>query len=635
MIIVENMSLHLPQGFLYENVSVQMKESEKIGLVGKNGAGKSTFLKLLSKEIQPSYGKVLIPKDFKLGFLSQDIIINSEQSLFDFIKDSNIELNKLLEGIEKINLELSTREDFESESYSKAIENLNVYHDQLNHLGFESWEKDIEITLLGLGFSKKDFTKKINDFSGGWKMRAELARILINQPNILLLDEPTNHLDIVTIQWLENYLKEFKGILILISHDRLFLDNVTTRTLEIIHAKLKDYPFPYTKYKKVREEELQNIDLAKKNQEKEIKNTKELIEKFRYKKNKAAFAQSLIKKLEKTEIIESESDEIRSASINFPVSIVSGKKVLDVELKNKSYSDQLILRESDQVLMRGKKIALLGANGTGKSTFIKCVMGETEYEGNILIGHNVKIGYFAQDSSKHLNTKHSVYDVIDEIAVGEKRKDIRSMLGAFLFSGEDIDKKVSVLSGGEKTRLGLCKLLFSESNFLILDEPTNHLDIQSKNVLKAALKNYEGTLLIVSHDREFLDGLYDEIWEFVDGKLKVVYGNIEEYLKSKTTDSLLFDDKQESQSKEKKVSKENDYLKNKEQKRIKNKIRNLEQSISKIELEIEEKRALLYQEDIVTNVEKLSEIDSEINQLEAALEEKMMEWEEQNELLDT
>lgn len=626
------MSLHLPQGFLYREVSFQIKSGDKIGLVGKNGAGKSTFLKLISGDAQPSEGKIHIGKGLSLGFLSQEIDIHSSKSVFEFMKSSNEKLNELLEKIETSNKELETRTDYESKEYSQLIEDLSDAHDQLNNLGFESWEKEIEKTLYGLGFKESDFSKKINELSGGWKMRAELARILINQPDILLLDEPTNHLDIITIQWLEDYLKTYNGILILISHDRLFLDNVTNRTVEIINAKVKDYPFPYSKYKKIREEELTVLESQKKNQDKEIKHTEELINKFRAKKNKAAFAQSLIKKLEKTERIEVESDEIRKANIQFPVNKVSGKKVLEINLKNKVYGDKKILGLNELILTRGKKIALLGANGTGKSTMIKCIMNDTDYNGEIELGHNVEIGYFAQDASKSLDTGSSVFEIIDNVAVGEKRKEIRSLLGAFLFSGEDIDKKVSVLSGGEKTRLGLCKLLFSDSNLLILDEPTNHLDIQSKNVLKDALQNYEGTFIVVSHDREFLEGLFDEIWEIKDGQIKVHYSDIKDFLKEKNKEL----EKQnitevKSVQKAEKVKKEKI---NKDQKKIKNKVRNLEQSIERLETEIEECRSQLFLDENVSNVDKLNKLDQKINELESSLESKMQEWEEQSALLD-
>lgn len=632
MIIVENMSLHLPQGFLYEDVSLQIQVGDKIGLVGKNGAGKSTFLKLVSGEAKPSSGKIHIGKDQKLGFLSQDIEIFSEKSVFDFIKESNEVLNTLFQRIEEINKELEIRTDYESESYANIIDELSDCHEKLNHLGVETWEKDIEQTLFGLGFTRADFQKKTNELSGGWKMRAELARILINQPEILLLDEPTNHLDIVTIQWLESYLKTYKGILILISHDRLFLDNVTTRTIEILNGKMKDYPFPYSKYKEVREEELLNLTAQKKNQEKEIKHTEELINKFRAKKNKAAFAQSLIKKLEKTERIEVESDHVKEANIKFPVHKQSGKKVLELDIQEKSYGEKTILNNLEFILTRGQKIALLGANGTGKSTMIKSIMGETDYKGSIELGHNVEIGYFAQDASKSLNPNDTVFEVIDKVAVGEKRKEIRSLLGAFLFSGEDIDKKVSVLSGGERTRLGLCKLLFSDSNFLILDEPTNHLDIQSKNVLKSALQNYEGTFIVVSHDREFLEGLFDEIWEIQSGRLKIHYDGIKSFLALKAKEAEM-----NAQSTGEKVEMSDPKKKpsiTKDQKKIKNKVRNLEQSIEKLEGQIEMQRAELYKEENVSNVEKLKEIDLKINSLETELEKKMEEWEAQSALLD-
>lgn len=533
MINLEQVGVFLPQGYLFKDITVQINKNDKIGLAGKNGAGKSTLLKLIAGWNPPSEGKIHKPKDCTIGFLTQDIKIDTSKTVFDYLNDSNETLNYLRGRMDDINHQLVSRTDYETDSYLALLDELNEVNALFNfHEGYQ-WEEKIASTLEGLGFFLEDQQKPLDSFSGGWKMRVELAKILVNKPDVILLDEPTNHLDILSIAWLENYLQRFEGAVIVISHDRLFLDNVTKRTLEISQGRMLDFPYAYSKYKEKRAEELERMVDAKKQQDKDIKHTKELIDKFRAKKNKAAFAQSLIKKLERTEIIEIESDAIARMKISFPLSNQPGKWVLEMENVGKTYGDRVLFRDINITVGRGEKIALLGPNGVGKSTLLKRVMSTLEGDGTIHYGHNVVITYFAQDQAEKLNPDKTIYETVDDIAVGEVRKDLRSILGTFLFTGEDIDKKVGILSGGERTRLALCILLLSPSNFLILDEPTNHLDIQSKEVLKRALQNYEGTFIVVSHDREFLNGLTNRIWDIQDKTLKIHHFSVSEYLESK------------------------------------------------------------------------------------------------------
>jgi ATP-binding cassette subfamily F protein 3 len=469
-----------------------------------------------------------------LGFLTQDIHIDSDKSVYDFLFYSNEQLNDIRERLDHINNELTIRTDYEAESYLAMLDELSDLNHRFQVLEGYQWEEKIKATLEGLGFSVPDQQKMIAQCSGGWKMRAELARILVNSPDILLLDEPTNHLDIISISWLEQYLQRFEGAVILISHDRLFLDNVSTRTLEISRQQIFDFPYAYSKYKELRAEEMERLEQAKKQQDKDIKHAEELIEKFRAKKNKAAFAQSLIKKLDKTERISVEKDQVAKLKLRFPLAVQPGKWVLELNQLGKSYDARCLFKEVSITIGRGEKIALLGPNGVGKSTLLKAIMSNITHEGEVTLGHNVQISYFAQDQAEKLDPKLSIFDTVDLVAKGDLRKDLRSILGAFLFSGEDIDKKVGVLSGGERTRLALCCLLLSPSNFLILDEPTNHLDLQSKEVLKEALVHYEGTFIIVSHDREFVDGLSNRIWDIENQGVKIHHFSLHEYLTYKT-----------------------------------------------------------------------------------------------------
>lgn len=632
MINLEQLGVFLPQGFLFKDITLQINKGDKIGLAGKNGAGKSTLLKLIADREKPSEGKIHRPKDSTIGFLTQDIKIDTTKSVFDYLNYSNELLNKMRTRLDEINHDLVARTDYESESYLNLLDELNEVNMQFSlHEGFQ-WEEKISYTLEGLGFDPKEFDKPLSSFSGGWKMRAELAKILVNQPDIILLDEPTNHLDIISISWLENYLQKFEGAVIVISHDRLFLDNVTKRTLEISQGRVLDYPFAYSKYKLKREEELALMVNAKKQQEKDIKHTKELIDKFRAKKNKAAFAQSLIKKLDKTEIIEIESDAVAKMKISFPLSVQPGKWILEMENAGKTYGDKELFRDINITVGRGEKIALLGPNGVGKSTLLKLVMKTIEGEGVMKYGHNVHITYFAQDQAEKLDPSKTIYETVDDIAEGEVRKDLRSILGTFLFSGEDIDKKVGVLSGGERTRLALCQLLLSPCNFLILDEPTNHLDIQSKEVLKRALINYEGTFIVVSHDREFLDGLTNRIWDIQDKTLKIHHYDVKEYLamKMSVADPEQKPVPQVEKAPEKPAKEPISFEDQKELKRkktqLQNQVKKSEELISALESKIKNMDETLATLDY-TDEAKSSAALAEYNQAKAQLDEAMSTWE--------
>lgn len=586
MIQFDQVSYFLPQGYLFENVRVQMNKGDKIGLVGKNGAGKSTLLKLISKEHNPSEGKIIIPKENTIGYLKQELHFESDASLKDYLLKSNQELNRIQDRLEAINIELTTRTDYESEAYLNLLSELNELNEELDLLEGYKWAEKIETTLKGLGFTNDDFDKPVFEFSGGWKMRLELARILVNQPDILLLDEPTNHLDILSIGWLEQFLIKFEGIVIIISHDRLFLDAITKRTLEISLKKIFDFPYPYSKYKVKREEENALRENEKKQQERDIKQTERLISKFRAKSSKAAFAQSLIKKLEKTEIIEVENSNEGAIKIQFPLSIQPGKKVLEIENLEKTYVTKTVLNKISMTLGRGEKIALLGANGTGKSTLLKCINGETDFLGTVQLGHNVNVTYFAQDQADQLDKTKTVFETVDEIAKGEIRLKLRNILGSFLFSQDDITKKVASLSGGEKTRLALCQLLLSPSNFLILDEPTNHLDIASKNVLKQALMSYEGTFIVVSHDRDFLQGLTNRIWDIKDKKVRIHFDDVQGYLRTFQEEDLEIKNKASVNPISAVKKNKNDYQSQKTNKKLEREIQRLEKKIETLDLEI-------------------------------------------------
>lgn len=646
MINLEQLGVHLPQGFLFQGISLQINKGDKVGLVGKNGAGKSTMLKLLAGWNKPTEGKIHKPKDCTIGFLTQDIKIDTKKTVFDYLNDSNETLTRLRHRLEEINQELVSRTDYESESYLAMLDELSECNHEFNILEGFMWEEKITSTLKGLGFSDEELLRPLNTFSGGWKMRAELAKILVNNPDILLLDEPTNHLDIISISWLENYLKTFDGAVIVISHDRLFLDNVTKRTIELVGGKALDFPFAYSKYKIARAEELERMQSAKKQQDKDIKHTEELINKFRAKKNKAAFAQSLIKKLDKTERIEVESDRTARMNVKFPLSVQPGKWVLEMEDMGKAYGDKRLFQDINLMVGRGEKIALLGPNGVGKSTLLKRIMNEIDGEGKVNYGHNVEITYFSQNQAENLDVNKTVYETVDDVAEGEIRKELRTVLGTFLFSGEEVDKKVGVLSGGERTRLALCQLLLSPSNFLILDEPTNHLDIQSKEVLKSALKNYEGTFLVVSHDREFLDGLTNRIWDIENKTLIIHHFGVKEYLERKMSNDTIYSaeaqEKKESKSSPKATEETEapkEVVSYEEQKRLKQLKNKLNNQVSRSEEQIEalEKKIAILDNDVAkidySDEALANKILADYEKTKSELDEQMKIWEEATEQL--
>jgi len=625
MITLEQLGYFLPQGYLFSNVNLQINHGDKIGLVGKNGAGKSTLLRMLSGTIQPTEGNIHRAKGRTLGYLTQDIKIDTELSVFEYLDKSNERINYIRLRLEEINLELVNRDDYDSESYMNLLDELSDLNHEFQIIEGFQWEEKINSTLFGLGFTAEEIERSLNTFSGGWKMRAELARILVNKPDIILLDEPTNHLDIISISWLEQYLQKFEGAVILISHDRLFLDNVTERTLDISLGKIIDYPFSYSKYKVVRDEEMERLESAKKQQDKEIKQTEELINKFRAKSSKAAFAQSLIKKLEKTDRIEIEKDPTSRIKITFPLSVQPGKWVLDMQAVEKTYGDRTIFKNVSITVGRGEKIALLGPNGVGKSTLLKAITNKIDYSGKIELGHNVNLTYFAQNQAEDLSTSKTVFETVDDVAKGEIRKDLRTILGTFLFTGEDVNKKVSVLSGGERTRLALCQLLLSPSNFLILDEPTNHLDIQSKEVLKRALLQYEGTFIVVSHDREFLQGLTNRIWDIENQELKIHHFEIQEYLQYKSQKPEL-NVQTQSQKNEPKEKATNSHQENELKKQKEKAIKKIEK-----EIEIQESKLSNLNETIAnldfSSSEDHSKILNEHKLATEKLENLMLEWE--------
>lgn len=635
MVSVNNLSVFLGGKDLFDNVSYMIDKKDRIGLVGKNGAGKSTMLKVIMGTQPASGGNVSMQKGVSIGYLPQEMVHNNDARIIDEVESANKKITVIEETLADINHQLETRTDYESDSYMKLIEDLNDLNEQFTLHGGFNMRENMEKFLLGLGFESSDFERKMSEFSGGWKMRVELCKILLENPDVLLLDEPTNHLDIESIQWLEDFLKNYHGAIILISHDRAFLDFVTNRTIEINAGKIYDYKFAYSKYKVLREEELIVQKSAAKNQEKYIKETEILINKFRAKKNKAAFAQSLIKKLDKLEKVEVDEDDGSKLKFRFQTPPRSGKFAVKFNELTKEYPTKTILNNADMTINAQDRIALIGKNGVGKSTIIKMIVGDEKYEsGELEMGHNISLGYFAQDESEKLDGNKTIFETIDDIATGDMRTKVRSILGSFLFGGDDADKKVKVLSGGEKTRLALCKLLLEPHNFLVLDEPTNHLDIASKNVLKDALMNYEGTLLVVSHDRDFLDMLTNRIFEIKEEKVSVYHEDVSSFLKRKKEKSIaLFENtgKQKKNSKKqgKPTKKENptlSYEEQKEIKRLENKVEKLEKDIEKLEVKIKESDIKIANLDYTNEVETNTILEP-YKELKATLKQKMADWE--------
>ncbi len=538
MISVNNLSLYFGGQDIFSDVSFMIHKGEKIGLVGKNGSGKSTLLKVLSKEQSPNSGNLNFPKDLIIGYLPQDLDFYDGRTVIAEVKTVFVHLNNIEKKIAELQKQLESRTDYESSEYLNIINDFNILEEKFRINGGYEIESQISHILDGLGFSYSDYNRYTNEFSGGWRMRLELAKILLKKPDLILLDEPTNHLDIESIIWLEKWLLEYNGTVLLVSHDKMFLNALTNRTIEISFSKLNDYKVSYSKYLKLREDRILKQSQAKKNQDKYIKETQILINKFRAKKNKASFAQSLIKKLEKLEIIEIEKVDDASMKFQFAKAPRSGKINLIINQASKSYEDLNVLKDVKLELVRGDRVAFVGKNGQGKTTLIKMIMNEIDFSGKIEFGHQVKLGYYAQNQVDFLDNEKTILETIEESIDIGTNKNPRSILGSFLFSNEDVDKKVKVLSGGERARVALCKLLLKPINLLIMDEPTNHLDITSKNLLKKALQEYDGTLILVSHDRDFLSNLTDKVYEFYDKNIKEYIGDIDVFLKEKKLNNL-------------------------------------------------------------------------------------------------
>ena len=538
MISIQNLSVEFSAKSLFENISYVINRRDRIALVGKNGAGKSTMLKIIAGLQSPTSGTVAVPADTTIGYLPQHMTISDTATVRDEVRKAFSHVDEMHARLDRLNAELAERTDYESDAYQRLIEDITDLTERLAMEQTENFEAEMEKTLLGLGFSRDDFDRMTAEFSGGWRMRIELAKLLLTRPDVLLLDEPTNHLDIESIQWLEQFLVSKANAVVLVSHDRAFIDNVTTRTIEISCGKIYDYAVNYSKFVELRRERVAQQMRAWQNQQKEIADTEAFIERFRYKATKAVQVQSRMKQLAKIERIEVDEVDNSHLSLRFPPAPRSGDYPVIADNVGKAYGDHQVFDGATFTIKRGEKVAFVGKNGEGKSTLVKCIMNEIPYTGTLKIGHNVKIGYFAQNQAQLLDESLTVFDTIDRVAVGDIRTKIRDILGAFMFGGEAIDKKVKVLSGGEKTRLAMIRLLLQPVNLLILDEPTNHLDMSTKDILKQAIKDFDGTVIVVSHDREFLDGLVEKVYEFGGGMVRECLGGIYEFLEKKKLSSL-------------------------------------------------------------------------------------------------
>jgi ATP-binding cassette subfamily F protein 3 len=599
MLNVHNLTVSFMGTELFSGITFKLNKGDRIGLIGKNGAGKSTLLKVLSKDIESSSGTMAFDKDVQIGFLRQDIDFVEGRTILEEAYQAFEEIKELEVQLDEINEQLATRTDYESEQYSQLIIDLTEKTERYELVGGYNYQGDTEKILQGLGFQREDFDKLTDTFSGGWRMRIELAKLLLQNNDILLLDEPTNHLDIESIIWLENFLKGYSGAIVLVSHDKMFLDNVTNRTIEISLGQIYDYKKPYSEFLLLRGEIKEKQLQAQKNQEKEIKQKQHLINKFKAKASKASMAQSLMKQLDKVELIEVDQDDNQAMNVSFNISKEPGKIIVEAENLCKSYGDKHVLEDVDLLIERNSKIAFVGQNGQGKSTLAKMMVGEIPFEGYLKLGHNVEVGYFAQNQSEHLPPEKTVLQIMEDAATDGNRARVRDMLGSFLFGGDAADKKAKVLSGGERNRLALCKLLLSPFNVLIMDEPTNHLDIASKNVLKEALRNFNGTLILVSHDRDFLQGLTSTVYGFKDKEIKEYLGDIDYFLEQHKIENLREaekrtvvkvaketskkDSNQLSRDQEKELKKLNNKLS-----KIETEIADLEREIAKIDLELAE-----------------------------------------------
>jgi len=629
MLNVHNLTVSFMGSDLFSGITFKLNKGDRIGLIGKNGAGKSTLLKVLSKDIESSAGTMAFDKDIQIGFLRQDIDFVQGRTILEEAYQAFEEIKEIELKLAAINEQLAIRTDYESEIYSQLIIDLTDLTERYELLGGYNYQGDTEKILQGLGFQREDFDKLTDTFSGGWRMRIELAKLLLQNNDILLLDEPTNHLDIESIIWLENFLKSYAGAIVLVSHDKMFLDNVTNRTIEISLGQIYDYKKPYSQFLLLRGEIKEKQLQAQKNQEKEIKQKQLLINKFKAKASKASMAQSLMKQLDKVELIEVDQDDNATMNVRFAISKEPGKVVVEADKISKSYGDNHVLENVDLLIERNSKIAFVGQNGQGKSTLAKMMVGEIPFEGHLKLGHNVEIGYFAQNQSEHLPPEKTVLEIMEDAATDGNRMRVRDMLGAFLFGGEAVDKKAKVLSGGERNRLALCKLLLSPFNVLIMDEPTNHLDIASKNVLKEALKQFNGTLILVSHDRDFLQGLTTTVFGFKDKVIKEYLGDIEYFLEQHQIENLREAEKRTVVKAKKNPSKDNANQLSRDQekqlRKLKNKLTKIETQISDLETEISKIDLQL--------AENYDEVSSKPNFFEnykakkAQLESLMSDWE--------
>ena len=588
MLNVHQLSIAFQGEDLFDNISFRLQSGNRIGLIGKNGAGKSTLLKIIAGELEYDSGQISFEKkDLNIGFLKQDIDFAYGRTILEETYEAFYEIKEMERQLEEINVQLAERIDYDSQAYHDLMVDLNEVQQQYEILGGYNYQGETEKILIGLGFNREDFGKLTDTFSGGWRMRIELAKLLLQKNDILLLDEPTNHLDIESIIWLEQFLKNYGGAVVIVSHDKMFLNHVTNRTIEIVLDQIYDMPKPYSQYLKLRAEQKALQIAAQKNQQKQIEHTEKLIEKFRAKASKATMAQSLIKKLDKIERIRVDEDDNTVMSVRFPISVNPGKVVLETQSVSKSYGDLEVLKNIDFTLERGQKIAFVGQNGQGKSTLAKILVGELSAGGSVKLGHNVQLGYFAQNQAEYLDGKKTVLNTMVDAANETNRSKVRDILGSFLFRGEAVDKYVSVLSGGERNRLALAKLLLQPLNVLVMDEPTNHLDIQSKNVLKSALQNFEGTLILVSHDREFLQGLNDVVYEFKDRKIKPYLGDIDFYLEQRQLQNLRDAERRTPEKITQKTShNKRSYESQKKLKSLQNRLSKHEAAISALEKEI-------------------------------------------------
>ena len=648
MISIEGLSVAFGGNTLFDNITYVINKKDRIALVGKNGAGKSTMLKIIAGLQAPTSGSVNMPKDLTVGYLPQQMNLSDTRTVMEEAEQAFSHIFELQSRIERMNTELSERTDYESEYYQELIERVSNANEQLALIGASNYQAEIEKTLIGLGFTREDFGRDTSEFSGGWRMRIELAKLLLQRPDVLLLDEPTNQLDIESIQWLESFLSTRANAVVLVSHDRAFIDNVTTRTIEISLGRIYDYQVNYSRYVVLRQERLEQQMRAYENQQKQIQDTEAFIERFRYKATKSVQVQSRIKQLAKLERVEVDEVDTSRLNLKFPPAPRSGDYPIIAEGVGKNYGSHVVFSNATFTIKRGEKVAFVGKNGEGKSTLVKCIMGEIPYTGTLKIGHNVKIGYFAQNQASLLDESITVFDTIDRVAVGDIRTKIRDILGAFMFGGEASDKKVKVLSGGEKTRLAMIRLLLEPVNLLILDEPTNHLDMRTKDVLKQAIRDFNGTVILVSHDREFLDGLVSKVYEFGGGQVREHLGGIYDFLESRKLDSLRELEQRATVSKTEKdgnISKdsassaksEDSKLSYGEQKEFARRLRKAEKVVADIESEIAglEKRIAEVEEKLATPDGAADTSLYELHgQLKKQLDDVMWKWSEASEVLD-